>query len=117
MEYIRPNPLGGPAHMMRCAANIAWAHHERWDGGGYPRGLKGDEIPIEARIVALADVYDALTSKRIYKPSLPHDQAQKIIIAGSGSHFDPKVVTVFLAVEKEFETIAAEMRSTSEIRK
>lgn len=99
------------------AAEIALAHHEKWDGTGYPYGLKADMIPFSARIVALADVYDALTSKRIYKPSLPHDQAQKIIIAGSGSHFDPKVVTVFLAVEKKFETIAAEMRSTSEIRK
>jgi putative two-component system response regulator len=90
------------AEVLRIARDIAWAHHERWDGSGYPRGLKGDEIPWAARIVALADVYDALTTRRVYKAAMPHDVARGIILQGTGAHFDPRVVQAFLAVEPEF---------------
>ena len=90
------------AEFLRIAHNIAWAHHERWDGSGYPRGLKGDEIPWSARIVALADVYDALTTRRVYKAAVAHDAARGILLQGTGSHFDPRVVQAFLATEQQF---------------
>jgi len=77
------------------ARNIAYHHHERWDGSGYLRGLVGEAIPLEARIVAVADVFDALLSKRIYKDALPFDQAFDLIVRASGSHFDPRVVDAF----------------------
>lgn len=78
--------------LLRMARNIAASHHERWDGKGYPGKLKGAEIPLEARIVSVADVYDALTSKRVYKPAMPHEEAVKMIASGSGTQFDPVVV-------------------------
>ncbi len=95
--------------VMRCAASIAWAHHERWDGGGYPRGLKGDEIPIEARIVALADVYDALRSERPYKPAFDHEKTLGIMLDGDGrtmpDHFDPALHAIFRANSDAFAEI------------
>lgn len=84
---------------LQVAAEIAMYHHERWDGRGYPEGLAGDAIPISARIMALADVYDALTSERSYKQAYPHERAREIIVEGSGSHFDPRVVAAFLRQE------------------
>lgn len=87
---------------MKIAREIDWCHHERWDGSGYPRGLVGEDIPLAARIVALADVYDALTMKRVYKAAIPHDIAKGIIVNESGSHFDPMIVDKFLSVEKKF---------------
>jgi putative two-component system response regulator len=87
---------------LRIARDIAWAHHERWDGTGYPRGLKGEDIPLSARIVALADVYDALTMKRVYKAAKSHDVTREIIMTGNGTHFDPMVVSAFLAIEEQF---------------
>ena len=90
------------AEFLRIARDIAWAHHERWDGSGYPRGLKREEIPWAARVVALADVYDALTSRRVYKAAMPHDVARGVILQGTGNHFDPRVVEAFLAVEQQF---------------
>jgi PAS domain S-box-containing protein len=89
------------------AAQIAMSHHEKWDGNGYPFGLVGDNIPLAARIVAVADVYDALTSKRVYKDAMPHEQARAIIVDGAGEHFDPVVVDAFVAVEDVFREIAA----------
>lgn len=88
---------------------IARLHHEKWDGSGYPDGLTGDDIPLSARIVALADVYDALRSKRCYKEALSHEKSREIIIQGSGKHFDPLIVEAFLSIEQEFDTIHTEM--------
>jgi putative two-component system response regulator len=82
--------------LLAMARNIAAGHHERWDGGGYPAGLRQSAIPLEARIVSVADVYDALTSRRVYKPPLSHEQALRIIAQGRGSQFDPRVVDALL---------------------
>ena len=93
------------AKFLHMARDIAAAHHERFDGKGYPRGLAGERIPLCARIVAVADVYDALTSRRIYKEPISHQQAKTIIFGESGSHFDPAVVNSFLACEQQFIAI------------
>ncbi len=92
---------------LTLGKEIAYNHHEKWDGSGYPRGLKKSEIPLSARIVALADVYDALTSKRPYKEAFSHEKTVEIIIEGRGCHFDPVVVDAFLEVEDEFRKIRA----------
>jgi putative two-component system response regulator len=93
------------AEFLRMACDVAWAHHERWDGSGYPRGLKGTDIPLSARIVALADAYDAITSRRPYKTARSHEVAAGILFEGSGRHFDPQIVDAFRAVVTEFENI------------
>ena len=93
------------ANFLCMARDIARNHHERFDGSGYPDGLAGDAIPLCGRIVALADVYDALTTKRVYKPAFSHEKAREIILAGSGSHFDPDVVNAFLDNEDQFVDI------------
>jgi PAS domain S-box-containing protein len=80
---------------LTIGKEVAFYHHERWDGTGYPSGKKGEDIPLSARIVSVADVYDALTSKRSYKPALPHDEAVAVILSERGTHFDPDVVDVF----------------------
>ncbi|MBQ0755577.1 MAG: HD domain-containing protein [Amphritea sp.] len=92
----------GSNYFLCFAREIALTHHEKWDGSGYPRGLKGDEIPLSGRLMALADVYDALLSKRVYKPAFSHEKAKSIIIEGSGSHFDSRVVDAFIACEQVF---------------
>ncbi len=99
--------LGMEVDFLACAKEIAFSHQEKWDGNGYPQGLAGEDIPLSARLMALADVYDALISRRVYKPAMPHAQAREIILAGSGSHFDPDMVQAFLALESEFQAIAA----------
>jgi putative two-component system response regulator len=91
---------------LRYAKEITLCHQEKWDGSGYPQGLRGDAIPISARLMALADVYDALISKRVYKPGFSHAEASGIIHRGSGSHFDPDIVTAFGAIEAQFQKIA-----------
>lgn len=93
------------ARFLQIARDIAATHHERWDGTGYPAGLAGQQIPLCGRIVALADVYDALTSKRVYKEAFSHTVARSIILEGSGSHFDPDVVDAYLEVEPQFIAI------------
>jgi putative two-component system response regulator len=93
------------ARFLHVARNIAAAHHERWDGSGYPLGLAGEQIPLCARVVALADVYDALTTRRCYKEAYSHLVARSIIETDSGKHFDPRVVAAFLAAEEEFLAI------------
>jgi len=87
---------------IQTGIEIAAAHHEKWDGSGYPHGLSGKDIPLSARILALGDVYDALTSKRCYKESMPHQMAVEIIKEGEGKHFDPDVISAFLRINEEF---------------
>jgi HD-GYP domain-containing protein (c-di-GMP phosphodiesterase class II) len=93
------------ARYLRMARESAESHHERWDGGGYPNGLKAEEIPLSGRIVALADVYDALVSRRVYKAAMTHVTARAIILEGNGTHFDPRVVEAFLGVEQQFKEV------------
>ncbi|MCM2331932.1 MAG: HD domain-containing protein, partial [Pseudomonas sagittaria] len=92
---------------LRIAKEIAHSHHEKWDGSGYPQGLIGDEIPVAARLMAIADVYDALISSRVYKAPMSHEEATKIISAGRGCHFDPDMVDAFLELQEAFQQIAA----------
>ncbi len=91
------------------AENMAHYHHEKWNGEGYPCGLKGEEIPLSARIMAVADVFDALVSKRVYKPGMPFDKAMGIIKESSGEHFDPKVVEAFIHAEDKVRAVTAEI--------
>jgi putative two-component system response regulator len=93
------------ARFLLLARDIAWTHHERYDGSGYPRGLAGLDIPLCGRIAALADVYDALTSKRVYKDALSHQVARDVIYEGRGSHFDPRVVDAFLRRDQDFHRL------------
>jgi putative two-component system response regulator len=103
MQGLEHMPLG----FLGIARNIALWHHEKWDGSGYPDGLAGDDIPIPARLMALADAFDALVSRRAYKPALPVEQAIDMIIEGRGSHFDPDVVDAFTANLDRFAAILA----------
>ena len=96
----------GASNFLEMAREIALYHHECWDGSGYPFGLKGEQIPLAARIVAIADVYDALAFKRVYKAALPHEKCVDIIRTGAGDHFDPKLVNVFLEIQMQFREIA-----------
>ena len=93
--------------------DIAYHHHEKWNGKGYPRGLAGENIPLTARITALADVYDALTSKRVYKEAFSHEKSKAILVEESGTSFDPEVVEAFLATENEFIAIRKEYRDNN----
>jgi putative two-component system response regulator len=99
--------LGAEVPFLALAKEIAYSHQEKWDGSGYPEGLAGDAIPMSARLMALADVYDALISWRIYKEPFPHETAVGMIKEGRGKHFDPDMVDAFLELEQEFERVAA----------
>lgn len=99
--------LGTNVEFLSMAKEIALSHQEKWDGSGYPQGIGGDDIPIAARLMAVADVYDALISRRVYKDGMPHQKAVQIIAEGKGSHFDPDMVDAFLEIQEEFRTIAA----------
>jgi response regulator RpfG family c-di-GMP phosphodiesterase len=95
---------------LEAACQIAMSHHEKWDGSGYPSGLKGDDIPIPARLMALADVYDAMSCKRVYKSAIAHEEVISVIIEGKGKHFDPDVVDAFLRIQHHFIEIAEKYR-------
>jgi putative two-component system response regulator len=99
--------LDVPESFLRLAREIAYSHQEKWDGSGYPEGLRGDDIPVSARLMAVADVYDALISRRVYKRAFEHEEAVAIIEAGRGSHFDPDVVDAFSELSGSFAEIAA----------
>ncbi|NRR29367.1 two-component system response regulator [Oxalobacteraceae bacterium] len=99
--------LGMDVDFLRLAKEIAYGHQEKWDGSGYPEGLAGDAIPISARLMAVADVYDALISRRVYKDGMPHEKAVQIIVEGRGSHFDPDICDAFQACLQDFQQIAA----------
>ena len=105
---LRAEQEMGTTDFLRMAREIAHTHHERWDGSGYPQGLKQDDIPISGRLMAIADVYDALINRRVYKEPYPHEEAVSIIQEASGSHFDPDMVTAFIEVKDEFLRIATE---------
>jgi len=92
------------------AIEISLSHHEKWDGSGYPENLKGKSIPLSARIMALADVYDALTSERCYKTAFSHEKSRDIILEGRGKHFDPAVIDAFLVLEDQFRDIRQELK-------
>jgi response regulator RpfG family c-di-GMP phosphodiesterase len=94
---------------LRLGQEITRSHHERWDGTGYPLGLKGEDIPLSARIISLVDVYDALTSKRPYKEAFSHEQACRVILSESGRLFDPMIVAAFLRREQEFDLTRQQM--------
>ncbi len=114
MAHVTRPHDGGPAHppddgalrFLQVATEIAQSHHEKWDGTGYPQGLAGDDIPVSARLMALADVYDALTCQRHYKPAFSLDQVERIIREGRGTHFDPDVADAYFALRGQFQQFA-----------
>jgi response regulator RpfG family c-di-GMP phosphodiesterase len=108
---IEENPF------LQAAKDIAYTHHEKWDGSGYPKGLKGKEIPISGRIMAIADVYDSLISKRVYKEPLSHEVAVEMISEGKGTQFDPDLIDVFLQIEEVWRKIAYEFADHEEEKK
>ena len=98
--------FGADSTFLRFAREITYCHQEKFDGSGYPQGLAGDAIPVSARLLAVADVYDALVSRRVYKPAFTHETAVELIRQGSGEHFDPDIVDAMLAIEEAFDAIA-----------
>ena len=106
--------LGIDVPFLQYAKEIAYGHHEKWDGSGYPQGLSGEDIPISARLMAVADVYDALISRRVYKEGMPHAQAVDIILDGKGTHFDPHIIDAFLALHETFRDIALTFSDSNE---
>lgn len=105
--------MGSSDPFLSLAKEIAHCHHERWDGTGYPRGLKGEDIPLAGRIMAVADVYDALVSERVYKPAMSHKEAVDIINGESGKHFDPAIVAAFSDVAPQFAEIHRRFTQTA----
>ena len=104
--------LGCQSELLTTLKELVYSHHERWDGSGYPQGLAETQIPVSARLLALADVYDALISDRVYKAGIPHDKAVGIIFQGRASHFDPDMVDVFMEMQDEFNAIAQRFADT-----
>lgn len=103
---IRSEPEGDGLEFLHVAMEIAHYHHEKWDGSGYPEGLSDTDIPFPARLMAVADVYDALICPRVYKAAMPEEEATRIIVEGRGAHFDPELADAFLACQEEFRSIA-----------
>jgi putative two-component system response regulator len=106
--------LGKAVDFLKTAKDIALFHQEKWDGSGYPQGLVADAIPLSARLMAVADVYDALISRRVYKEGMPHEKAVGIIAEGRGTHFDPDLVDAFLLIQDEFREIAQRFSDNDE---
>jgi putative two-component system response regulator len=106
--------LGGEVEFLQFAKEIAYGHQEKWDGSGYPTGARGDDIPVSARLMALADVYDALISRRVYKEPMPHAEAASIILVGRGKHFDPDIVDAFVDLQDQFCHIASRFSDDAE---
>lgn len=106
----------GPLSFLRIAKELVYTHHERWDGTGYPRGLAGEDIPLAGRIMALADVYDALVNRRVYKEPHPHCEAVLLIAEGRGSQFDPGLTDLFLSMHEEFRAVALAFAENGEER-
>ena len=102
--------LGHEVPFLRFAKEIALSHQEKWDGSGYPDGLRGEAIPLSARLMAVADVYDALISRRVYKPAYTHEESVQMIGTGRGRHFDPQIVDAFLDIHEEFRVVARRFR-------
>ena len=98
--------LGMRVAFLSVSKEIAYSHQEKWDGSGYPQGLAGDQIPVSARLMAVADVYDALINKRVYKAAFSHDQTCSTIVKGKGTHFDPDMVDAFVSIAEDFRSIA-----------
>lgn len=106
--------LGGTSSFLSYATEIAYTHQEKWDGSGYPQGLQGENIPLSGRLMAIADVYDALISRRCYKPAYTHEEAVRIIQEGRGRHFDPELTDAFLEIAEEFRRIADQFRDDAD---
>ena len=106
--------LGHPMPELALVKQVVLSHHERWDGSGYPQGLKGTQIPWSARIVAVADVYDALITDKVYKSGVSHERAVEIILSERGSHFDPDVVDAFGATQAQFQDISRKFADTDD---
>ena len=105
----------GDSSFLSLAREIALTHHEKWDGTGYPNGLAGTAIPLSGRLMALADVYDALRSPRVYKPAFSHEKAKSIILEGRGSHFDPDIVDAFLMIERDIERLSYDLSDETDL--
>lgn len=108
--------MGRTAPFLSFAKEISGGHQEKWDGSGYPDGLVGEQIPVSARLMAVADVYDALISARPYKKPMSHEKAIEIISAGRGSHFDPDIVDAFLELNLEFLQISTDFKDNFDER-
>ncbi|WP_025870031.1 response regulator [Methylobacillus glycogenes] len=107
--------LGREVEFLTLAKEIAYCHHEKWNGSGYPQGLAGEDIPVSARLMAVADVYDALISRRVYKEGMSHEKAAAIIIEGRAQHFDPDMVDAFIELQDAFQAIAARFVDTDQV--
>jgi putative two-component system response regulator len=93
---------------LAMAKDIVYTHHERWDGSGYPQGLRGTAIPVAGRVMAIVDVYDAAVTRTLYRPTMSHDDTVSYIVRGKGTHFDPAVVEAFVTAAVEFKGVAAD---------
>ena len=102
--------LGMEVPFLKMSKDFAYSHQEKWDGSGYPEGLSGDDIPLAGRLMAVADVYDALTRRRVYKGPIEHEDAREVMIEGKGQHFDPDILDAFVAAEDEFRSLASRLR-------
>lgn len=106
--------LGLSTPFLSVAKEVILSHHEKWDASGYPQKLAGTQIPVSARIIAIADVYDALITNKVYRSGMPHDQAVAVIFSERGSHFDPEMVDAFIEIQHEFDAIAKKYADTEE---